>query len=76
MSSSNDFVLTLVAVEVGKHKHGAFVTSMARAWSMADLKNRSLIRTAWSNVIDSYKLREVYSKEIEERLPEYLTEET
>lgn len=70
----NDAILTLIAVEIGKSKYGDFTTSMARAWSVADPENKSLIRTAWSDIIDRYELQKVYSKEIEEHLPEYLEE--
>jgi len=70
----NDAILTLIAVEVGKHKHGVFTTSMARAWTVADPENKGFIREAWGNVVDRYALREVFSKEIEEHLPEYLKE--
>ena len=70
----NDAILTIIAVEVRDDKHGAFITSMARAWSVADPKNRSFIRTAWGDIIDRYALRKVYSTEIKERLPEYLDE--
>lgn len=70
----NDTILTLIAVEVGKHKHGVFTTSMARAWSIADPKNKDFIREAWSNIIDRYNLQNVFSKEIEKHLPEYLKE--
>ena len=70
----NDAILTLIAVEVRNHKHGSFVKSMARAWSVADPRNRSFIREAWGNVVDRYALRKVYSKELEEHLPEYLKE--
>ena len=73
--SRNDCILDLIAVEVGKHKHGLFLTSMATAWSVAAPKNKSLIREAWSNIIDSHQLRDIYSKEIEKHLPEYLSED-
>lgn len=68
----DDSILDLIAVEVGKHKHGTFVTSMARAWTVADPENKSFIREPWSNVIDRYELRARYDKEVEEHLPEYL----
>jgi len=68
----HEAILTIIAVEVGKSKHGAFVTSMARAWSVADPENRYIIRVAWSDTIDRYALQDEYSKEIEEHLPEYL----
>ncbi len=71
----NDAILTLIAVEVGKNIHSTFVTSIARAWSVAEPRNNCLIRTAWGNVIDRYGLREVYWEEIEDHIPEYLTEE-
>ena len=71
----NDAILTLIAVEVGKSKYGAFTTSMARAWTVGDPENKDFIREAWSNIIDRYKLREFYWEEIEDHLPEYLTEE-
>jgi len=71
----NDTILTLIAVEVGKKsKHGAFITAMARAWSVADFKNKNLIRAVWGEIIDRYKLRDVFSKKIKEYLPEYLNE--
>lgn len=47
---------------------------MARAWTVADSKNKDIIRAAWGNVIDRYGLRTHYDKEIEEHLPEYLSE--
>ena len=68
----DDDVLTLIAMEVGKkNKHGAFITAMALAWSIADPGNKNLIRTVWSDVIDKYALRDVFSKQIKEHLPEY-----
>jgi len=67
----NDAILTLIAVEVGKSKYGAFTTSMARAWMMGDPENKDFIREAWSNIIDRYALQKVFRKEIEEHLPEY-----
>jgi len=70
----DDIILDLIAVEVGKHKHGTFVTSMARAWTVADPENKSFIREPWSNVIDRYELQDVFSKEIKEHLPEYRNE--
>lgn len=70
----NDAILTIIAVEVKDDKHGAFITAVARAWSVADPGNKTLIREAWRNVIDRYALQNVYSKEIEEHLPEYLGE--
>jgi len=69
-----DAILTIIAVEVRDSKHGSFITSMARAWSVADPGNKSLIRSAWSRVIARYALQNVFSKEIEEHLPEYLGE--
>ena len=68
----NDAIMTIVAVEVGNHNHGSFLTFMARAWLVADPKNKSFIRTAWSNIINRYELLRVYGKEIKEHLPEYL----
>jgi len=68
----NDAILTIIAVEVRKSKHGTFVTSMATAWSVADPENKSLIRPVWRNVIARYALQDVFSKEIEKYLPEYL----
>ena len=70
-----DAIRTLIAVEVGKHKHGVFVTSLARAWVVADSKNKGFTQRAWSLAINRYALKEVYSKEIEEHLPEYLEAE-
>ena len=68
----SDAVLTLIAMEVGKKsKHGAFITAVARAWSVADPGNKTLIRPVWNTVIDKYALRDVFSKQIEEHLPEY-----
>jgi len=68
----NDAILTIIAVEVRDGKHGAFITAMARAWSVADPMNKGLIRPVWSNVIAKYALRDVFSKQIEEHLPAYL----
>ncbi|MBA7716985.1 hypothetical protein ES703_126070 [subsurface metagenome] len=42
---------------------------------VADSKNKGFIRRAWSLAINRYALKEVYSKEIEEHLPEYLEAE-
>ena len=74
-SRRNDAVLTIIAVEVMDSKHGSFVTSMARAWSVADPPNKNFIRVAWGNIIGRYNLRKEYEVAIEEHLPEYLEAE-
>lgn len=65
---------TIIAVEIGRSKHGDFLKHIFAAWYSADKRNKVLMMPLVLALMSRYDLREEYAKAIKEHTKEYLEE--